>query len=129
MALADASAALAERLIREAQERGEFDQLEGMGKPLPDLDDPPDELWWIKKKLKREGLGVTPEALLVQGARDKLLEELPSIGSEGELRIRLAALNARIAHFNSRVTSGPMTTTMMVDADELVARWRKQRLP
>ena len=37
-----------ERQIREATERGEFDNLPGAGKPVADLDKPHDELWWIK---------------------------------------------------------------------------------
>jgi hypothetical protein len=43
-----------ERQIREAMERGEFDNLPGAGKPIADLDKPHDELWWIKQKLRRE---------------------------------------------------------------------------
>ncbi|MBL8926482.1 MAG: DUF1992 domain-containing protein, partial [Pseudonocardia sp.] len=34
-----------ERQIRLAQERGEFDDLPGNGKPLPGLDGPDDENW------------------------------------------------------------------------------------
>ncbi|MBV9195450.1 MAG: DUF1992 domain-containing protein [Solirubrobacterales bacterium] len=42
-----------ERQIRRAGERGEFDQLPGAGRPLPDLDRPHDEMWWVKQKLRR----------------------------------------------------------------------------
>ena len=45
-----------ERQIREAMERGEFDDLPGAGKRIADLDKPHDELWWIKQKLRRENL-------------------------------------------------------------------------
>ena len=41
-----------ERKIREAMERGEFDDLPGSGKPLQDLNDDP--MWWVKKWIKRE---------------------------------------------------------------------------
>ena len=34
-----------ERQIREAMERGEFDDLSGAGKPIADLDKAHDELW------------------------------------------------------------------------------------
>lgn len=40
-----------DRQIREAMERGEFDNLPGAGKPL-ELD--PSEDWWIKAKMARE---------------------------------------------------------------------------
>ena len=38
-----------ERAIREAQERGEFDDLPGAGKPLADLGDPDDPMWWVRR--------------------------------------------------------------------------------
>lgn len=40
--------------IREATERGEFDNLPGRGKPLPGLDRARDDLWWVKDELRRE---------------------------------------------------------------------------
>ena len=47
---------LAENRIRYAMERGEFDGLEGEGRPLPDLDEPYDPNWWIRKWMRRERL-------------------------------------------------------------------------
>ena len=47
-----------ERQIREAQERGEFDNLPGAGKPIEGLEGPHDELWWLKRMLEREQLSV-----------------------------------------------------------------------
>ena len=47
---------LVERQIREARERGDFDDLPGRGRPL-DLSDT-DELWWVRRKLADEGLPV-----------------------------------------------------------------------
>lgn len=43
-----------ERKIREAMARGEFDDLPGAGKPIPNLNDDP--LWWVKKFVERERL-------------------------------------------------------------------------
>jgi hypothetical protein len=37
-----------DRQVREATERGEFDDLAGAGQPIPDLDKPFDELWWVE---------------------------------------------------------------------------------
>ena len=37
--------------IRMAQERGEFDDLPGMGKPLPGRGTQDDELWWLRSYL------------------------------------------------------------------------------
>jgi hypothetical protein len=50
-------AELAERAIREAQERGEFDDLNGQGRPLPEANDPfmPETLRMAYKMLKNAG--------------------------------------------------------------------------
>ncbi len=58
-----------DRQIREAEERGEFDDLPGAGEPLPGLDKPFDELWWVKDKLRREGLTYMPPSLAVRRRR------------------------------------------------------------
>lgn len=46
-----------DRQVREAEERGAFDNLPGAGKPIPDLHKPYDENWWIKR-LGRGGAAV-----------------------------------------------------------------------
>jgi DnaJ homologue, subfamily C, member 28, conserved domain len=38
-----------ERQIRDAQERGEFENLPGAGKPLPGLTGHYDDQWWVKQ--------------------------------------------------------------------------------
>ncbi len=50
-------AELAEKAIRESQERGEFDGLSGQGRPLPETDDPymPKTLRMAYKVLKNAG--------------------------------------------------------------------------
>jgi Domain of unknown function (DUF1992) len=44
---------LPERLIREAIESGDFDDLPGAGKPLPGAGNPDDELWWVREWIQR----------------------------------------------------------------------------
>jgi DnaJ homologue, subfamily C, member 28, conserved domain len=44
---------IAERLILEAIDRGEFDDLPGAGKPLRDRGRPYEELWWVRRWLER----------------------------------------------------------------------------
>ena len=46
----------ADRAIREAMERGEFDDLPGQGKPIKGLNGRDDENWWVKSYLAREQL-------------------------------------------------------------------------
>ena len=62
-----------DRQIRQARERGEFEDLPGTGQPLPDLDRPFDELWWVKEKLRREELSyMAPSVALRQHVHDAL---------------------------------------------------------
>ncbi len=44
---------LPERLIREAIEAGQFDDLPGVGKPLPGAGAPDDDLWWVREWVER----------------------------------------------------------------------------
>ena len=48
---------VAENRIRHAMEEGKFEDLPGFGKPIPDIDEPYDPMWWVKKWIKREKLG------------------------------------------------------------------------
>jgi hypothetical protein len=45
---------IVENRIREAMEEGKFDDLPGIGKPIPDIDEPYDPDWWVKKWMRRE---------------------------------------------------------------------------
>ncbi|NIA25109.1 MAG: DUF1992 domain-containing protein [Gammaproteobacteria bacterium] len=47
------SESVAEREIREAMERGEFDDLEGAGRPIPGLDGNYDPAWWARTWVRR----------------------------------------------------------------------------
>lgn len=51
---------IAERRIEQGMGCGEFDNLAGAGQPIEDLDAPRDELWWVKKWIKRENLELPP---------------------------------------------------------------------
>ncbi len=54
--MADRYESFADRQIREAMERGEFDDLPGAGAPLPVLDEPYEPNWWVKRWVRREGI-------------------------------------------------------------------------
>jgi len=109
-----------EQQIREAQDRGVFDNLPGAGKPLADLDEPYDPMWWVKRKLRDERLSLLPEALQVRVDLERALEARFEI----ELRESLVELNERIARLNSRVTDGPPTTLSPLDVEDVIRRWR-----
>ncbi|MGH8951665.1 MAG: DUF1992 domain-containing protein [Acidimicrobiia bacterium] len=52
---------LPERLIREAIEAGDFDDLPGAGKPLPGAGNRDDDLWWVRAWLKRNEITPRPD--------------------------------------------------------------------
>lgn len=116
-----------DRQIREAQERGEFDDLPGKGKPLPDLDRPRDELWWVKGLMRREGLSITPETLELRKAREDALERAARARSEAEVRRILAGINGRIRALNSRPASGPPSDVAPIDVEAVVRDWQRRR--
>ena len=113
-----------DKLIREAQERGEFDNLPGAGKPIPDLDKPHDELWWVKKLLEREELSLAPSTLQLRKRVEETVERIRRAASEADVRRLVAELNAEIAKANARAATGPPTDIAPLDPEETVRRWR-----
>ncbi|HEX5138204.1 MAG TPA: DUF1992 domain-containing protein [Planctomycetota bacterium] len=113
-----------DRLIREAQERGEFDNLPGAGKPIPGLDKPHDELWWVKQLLEREEISLAPSTLALRKRVEQAIEAIRRASTEEQVRRLVADLNAEIARANSRAASGPPTDMAPLDPDETVRRWR-----
>jgi DnaJ-like protein len=67
---------VAEQLIRAAQDEGQFDNLPGFGKPIPGIDEPHDELWWIKAKLKREQVSVSGPVMIEDPRRRRIRKSL-----------------------------------------------------
>ena len=116
-----------EEQIQHAQSEGEFDHLEGKGKPIPGLHAPYDPLWWVKNLLEREKLSVLPAALEIRAKVDRALEDIWRLGGEAEVRARVTALNAEIARANRTTAEGPPTTLSPLDIDEVLARWRTRR--
>ena len=43
----------ADRIIREAMEAGQFDELPGVGKPIPGAGNADDDLWWVRSWMER----------------------------------------------------------------------------
>ena len=116
----------AERLIREAQEAGEFDALP-KGKPLPLTGGPLPEAWWVKEKLKREGLSDLPPSIAIRHEAEAVLAQVARERDERVVRERLEALNARIRKLNATHVAGPPTTLPPLDVEAVVQRWRAAR--
>jgi hypothetical protein len=118
---------LAEQRIRAAQAEGQFDNLPGFGQPIPGLDEPHDELWWVKEKLKREQLSALPPALAIRLDVEQTLARLPSVKTEADVRQEIAALNERIKKASFAVTWGPSVDAVPLNPDEVLGRWRDRR--
>jgi hypothetical protein len=116
-----------DRRIREAEEAGQFDNLPGAGQPIPGIDDPPDDNWWIKQKLRDEGLSVLPPVLEAKLALERTLEELPRMTSEIEVRRRLREINQRIREAVSSPAAGPAVVLVQADVEQIVLEWRSRR--
>ena len=116
-----------ERQIREAAERGEFDNLPGAGKPIPDLDEPRDELWWVKRKLRRESFSYLPPTIALRKEAEEALEAALAAGTEAEVREIVAAINRKIVDGNRKAASGPPLNLAPFDPDRVVRRWRERR--
>src|SRR4051812_12953790 len=117
-----------DRQIREAQERGEFDDLPGAGRPLPDHGELYDEDWWVKDLARRERLpGGLPPTLRLRREVEDLPGELGKFRTAESLRRAVADLNARIERPRRGLIEGPPTLLPPLDADAVVARWRERR--
>jgi hypothetical protein len=115
--------------ISEAQERGEFDNLPGAGKPLPRRSGPDDGLTWVRELLRREGLPtdeLLPTPLKLRKQSERLAESVHELGSEEEVRAVVAELNRQIVEWR-RIPHGPPIFVRLVDADAMVSRWRDRR--
>ena len=116
-----------ERQLREAAERGAFDDLPGAGKPIPDLDKPHDELWWVKQKLRRENFSYLPPTIALRRQAEEALEAAAQAGSEDAVRRIVADINARIIEGNRKAASGPPLNLAPFDVERVVRDWRDRR--
>jgi hypothetical protein len=116
-----------DRQIREGMQRGEFEGLAGHGKPLPGVDGSRDELWWVRDKLRREGVSYLPPTLALRKDVEDARAAIAASGDEAEVRGILAEVNDRIRKVNRSVVDGPPSTLMPFDVERTVADWRARR--
>lgn len=113
-----------DRQIREATERGAFDNLPGAGKPIPDIDEPYDELWWVKEKLKRENAEHLPPTLVVRKQAEDALAAAAAAATEGEVREIVAEINRVIVDAIKTPRPGPPLDLVPFDTERVVRDWR-----
>ncbi|TQM32815.1 DUF1992 domain-containing protein [Nocardia bhagyanarayanae] len=118
-----------DKQVREATERGEFDNLRGAGRPLPGVGTQVDENWWLRSYLQREGIradGMLPESLVLRRDVERIQETVAELDTEREVRAAIAELNQRVVRY-VRVPTPPHVPVGPVDADTVVRRWRDER--
>lgn len=120
---------LIDQQIRAAQERGEFDDLPGFGKPLADDRMPYRPDWWLHEVVQREGAGVhvVPLPLALRKIADELTAGAEKLSAEREVRGAVADYNERATKARLLPQVGRPTVLPPLDADEIVAAWRARR--
>jgi hypothetical protein len=120
---------LLDRQIRAAQERGEFDDLPGAGKPLASDGTPYRPDWWLDQVVERENAGAyaIPPALALRKIADKLNAGAAEFESERIVRAAVDDYNERADHVRKLPQAGRAVVLPELDADEIVSRWRVAR--
>ncbi|HVD20236.1 MAG TPA: DUF1992 domain-containing protein [Propionibacteriaceae bacterium] len=117
-----------ERQIREATERGEFDNLPGQGKPIKGLGGRDEENWWVRAYLEREQLPLPlPTSLALRKEVMELSQTLVDVPDEESVREIVRDLNHRIAASHRIRVDGPPILVRVVDVERIVAEWRRRR--
>ena len=113
--------------IREAMERGDFDDLPGKGKPIKGLGEHHDPDWWLKKLVEREHIAVLPPSLALRKEDAELDDTLDRLNVEADVRRHVEDFNERVIAARYRPAEGPPLVTMPRDVDETLAAWRERR--
>jgi hypothetical protein len=120
---------LAEERIRDAQAAGLFDNLPGFGKPIAGIDEPYDEHWWIKDKLRREQLSLLPPALAIRLDVERTQQAMQRMTIEQDVRQAIESLNQRIHKAGFATSWGPSVNVLPLDAAQVLQAWRASRKP
>ena len=116
--------------VRQAMERGDFDNLPGQGKPIEGLGAQHDPDWWVKKLVERENIALLPPALALRKEDAELDGRLDRINVEAEVRREVEDFNARVRkaiYTPPTGPSGPPVITRQRDIDAEVDAWRDRR--
>ena len=113
--------------IRKAEDRGEFSNAPGFGKPLPALDAPYQENWWLAAKLRSENLSFPlPPILALRKEASDVLEEIKGFRSEYQVRRILTEINQKITEALAKPAEVPLKLTPF-DVEQVVSEWRANR--
>jgi Domain of unknown function (DUF1992) len=121
---------LLDRQIRAAEERGEFDDLPGAGKPLPSDSMPYRPDWWVDQVVKRENAGAyaIPPTLALKRIADELRSGAAEYVTERDVRTAVADYNEQAVRARRLPQEGPRAIILpTLDADRVVQDWRAAR--
>ena len=116
--------------IRQAEERGAFDDLPGTGKPLPKRNEDAAQAW-LREYLRREGISadeLLPTPLKLRKELERLKENAAGLSSEEQVREVARELNHRIVQWR-RFPSDLPVFVPLADTEAMVRRWRDARRP
>ncbi|WP_329568921.1 J-domain-containing protein [Kitasatospora sp. NBC_01266] len=116
-----------DKQIREATERGEFDNLSGAGKPLRNENQPYHEMWWVREKMERENLTYMPPSMAIRSEVEEAVETARKAPSERVLRQILTEVNEKIDAAMRRPLEGPPLHLAPVDIEAAVREWKQKR--
>ncbi len=115
-----------DRQIREAMERGEFDDLPGTGRPIPGAGRPYEPNWWVKSFLDRERSDDRRRADYER--IEARLGTLWALGSEEPVRHAVERLNDEISDLDDGDDRfEPFDVESVVAAWKAMVRARRSR--
>lgn len=120
----------ADRAIRDAMDRGAFDNLPGAGRPLPaSATRTGTDAILLRYLESGDGAnsGFLPPSLLLRREAEDLPDRAARLRTEQAVRDLVADLNRRIRDEIRMPTWGPPLAMRPVDIDEVLTRWRADR--
>jgi hypothetical protein len=120
---------LLDRQIRAAEERGEFDDLPGAGKPLPSDSAPYRADWWVNRVVQQENAGAyaIPPVIALRKIADELTAGAVEYVSERDVRTAVADYNEQAVRARRLPQEGRAVLLPKLDADLVVQAWREAR--
>jgi hypothetical protein len=112
--------------VRQAMERGDFENLPGYGKPIEGLGESHDPDWWVKKLIEREQITVIPPSVALRREDAALDDELDRYPTEKEVREHVEDFNARVISARYSLNPWPPLVTMPRDVEATVAAWKER---